>query len=80
MKMMIIEYWDSVDGAFTLDEDPLHIEVDDIYFLARLSHRGHEVSLTGVGPQDLLIVWEYIEQYCTVEEKVNSSRVPIKYM
>jgi len=76
----LIEYWDRVDEAFTLDEDPLHIEVDDIYFLTRLSRHGNEVSLTGVGPQDLLIVWEYIEQYCTAEEKVNSSGVPIKYI
>jgi len=76
----LIEYWDPVDEAFTLDEDPLHIEVDDIYFLTELSRRGLAVSLTGLGPRDLLTVREYTEQYCTAEAKVNSSGVPIKYI
>jgi len=76
----LIEYWDPVDEAFTLDEDLLHIEVDDIYFLTGLSHRGLEVSLTGLGPRGLLTVREYTEKYCTAEAKVNSSGVPIKYI
>ena len=33
----LIEYWDPVDESFTLDEDPLHLEVDDIYFMTGLS-------------------------------------------
>jgi len=55
----LVDYWDLVDEAFIFDEDVLHIEVDDIYFLTGLSRRDLEVSLTGVGPQDALIVREY---------------------
>ena len=46
----LVDYWDPVDEAFVLDEDVLHVEVDDIYFLTGLSRQGLEVSLTGVGP------------------------------
>lgn len=74
----LIEYW--VDEAFKLDEDPLHIEVDDIYFLTGLSCREHKISLTCVGPWDLLTVREYTTLYCTDDAKVESSGVPIRYI
>jgi len=76
----LIEYWDPVDESFTLDEDPLHLEVDDIYFLTGLSRRGQEISLTGIGPKDLLTVREYTALYCTPDTRVNSSGVPIRFI
>ena len=76
----LIEYWDPVDESFTLDEDPLHLEVDDIYFMTGLSRRGQEISLTGIGPKDLLTVREYTALYCMPDTRVNSSGVPIKFI
>ena len=76
----LIEYWDPIDESFTLDEDPLHLEVDDIYFLTGLSRRGKDISLTGIGPKDLLTVREYTTLHCTPDARVNSSGVPIRFI
>ena len=75
----LVDYWDPVDEAFVLDEDVLHVEVDDIYFITGLSRRGLEVSLIGVGLESLTVC-EYNQEYCTAEAKVKSTGVQIKYI
>jgi hypothetical protein len=42
---MLVGYWDPDNESFNLDGKPLRIEVEDIYFLTRLSRRGEVVNL-----------------------------------
>jgi len=44
-----MDYWDPDSERFNLDGQPLSIEVEDIYFLTRLSHRGEVVNLKARG-------------------------------
>lgn len=37
MLELLVIYWDLISDAFLVDVKPLRIEVDDIYFLTRLS-------------------------------------------
>lgn len=76
----LVNYFDSLDKAFILDEYVIHIEVDSIYFLKGLSCSGLETILPGVVLRDALTVREYTWEYCTPNAKVNSSGVPIKYI
>ena len=43
--------------------DVLHIEVDDIYFLTRLSHRGLEMTLSGIVSRNALSIRDYTWEY-----------------
>ena len=48
-----------------VDDDPLPLEVEDIYFLTGLSCRGWEANLCGGGRGDAsLTIQEYITVYC----------------
>jgi hypothetical protein len=42
---MLVGYWDPNSKRFILDGQLLRIEVEDIYFLTGLSHRGEVVDL-----------------------------------
>jgi hypothetical protein len=42
---VLIGYWNLEADAFMLDGQSLTIEVDDIYFITILSHRGDVVNL-----------------------------------
>jgi hypothetical protein len=42
---MLVGYWDPASESFNLDGKPLRIEVEEIYFLIGLSHRGEVVNL-----------------------------------
>jgi hypothetical protein len=46
---MLVGYWDPESESFNLDGKPLRIEVEDIYFLTGLSHRGEVVNLKSWG-------------------------------
>jgi hypothetical protein len=41
---LLVNYWDLERESFNLDGKPLRIEVDNIYFITRLSHRGAVVN------------------------------------
>lgn len=43
---MLIHYWSVEDDAFMIDQMPLRIEVEDIYFITGLSQRGEVVHST----------------------------------
>jgi hypothetical protein len=45
----LIKYWNLETEAFNLDGKPLRIEVDNIYFITRLSLRGEVVNLKSQG-------------------------------
>ena len=40
---MLIDYWDIEEDAFMIDQMPLRIEVDNIYFITGLFRRGEVV-------------------------------------
>ena len=44
---MLIHYWSIKDDAFMIDQMPLRIEVEGIYFITGLSWRGEVVHSTG---------------------------------
>jgi hypothetical protein len=57
----LVGYWDPNSERFILDGQPLRIEVEDIYFLNGLSHRGEVVDLNSCGAGSGMKVEEYIE-------------------
>ena len=42
---MLVDYWDPNLETFQLDEMPLSLEVEDIYFITGLSYGGEVVKL-----------------------------------
>ena len=70
---MLVDYWDPKSESFHIDELSLTIEVEDIYFITRLSKRGEVVNLRSCGPRGGLTIEEYIVVYCySNTEKVHS--------
>jgi hypothetical protein len=49
LLQMIVKFWDSDTKAFNIDGKPLSIEVEDIYFITRLSRWGEVVNLKAQG-------------------------------
>ena len=47
LLQLLIGYWDSDRLLFMFDDEPLPLEVEDIYFLTGLSRRGWEANLHG---------------------------------
>ena len=60
---MLINYWDPDIEAFQLDGMPLRLEVEDVYFITGLSHRGEVVNLRARGVGGGLTINEYIFIY-----------------
>lgn len=56
---MLIHYWDPEQEKFIIDHMPLHIDMEYIYFITRLSRRGEEVDLKGKAHGGLNIVVYY---------------------
>lgn len=77
-KQLLIEYWDPIEDSFIIDEDILHLEINDIYFLTGLSRRGLETSLTGTTPRGALSITTYTQQYCESNTQEKYFSVPIK--
>ena len=46
---MLVDYWDPDSESFQIDGMSLTIEVEDIYFITRLSRRGEVVNLCSRG-------------------------------
>ena len=44
---MLIHYWSIKDDSFMIDQMPLKMEIEDIYFITNLSQRGEVVHSTG---------------------------------
>jgi hypothetical protein len=68
----------SGDKAFNLDGKPLRIEVDDIYFITGLSHRGEMVNLKARGDGGGMTIEEYISTYCIADTEKVGSQLPIR--
>jgi hypothetical protein len=75
---MLVEYWDPDSESFILDGKLLRIEVEDIYFLTRLLHRGEVMDLKSRGVGSVMKVEEYIEAHCVVGTPMVRSQIPIR--
>ena len=45
LLQLLIGYWDPDRSLFMVDDEPLPLEVEDIYFLIGLSRQGQEANL-----------------------------------
>ena len=54
----------------------LTIEVEDIYFITRLSQRGEVVNLRSHGPEGGLTIDEYIAIYCYPDMEKVGIQIP----
>ena len=39
LLQMLVDHWESEEDCFIIDQMPLRVEVEDIYFITRLSQR-----------------------------------------
>jgi hypothetical protein len=78
LLQMLVNYWDLEIGAFNLDGKSLMIEVDDIYFITGLSHRGEVVNLKSWGDGGGIPMEEYISTHCVAGKDKVGSQLPIK--
>ena len=78
LLQLLVDYWDPNSESFNLDGQPLRIEVEDIYFLTRLSRWGEVVNLKARGTGSGMKIEEYIDaHYIAGTDKVQS-QVPIR--
>ena len=75
---LLVGYWDRDRERFILDGQPLRIEVEDIYFLTGLSHRGEFVDLKSRGAGSGMKVEQYIESHCVAGTPMVGSQIPIR--
>ena len=73
-----IGYWDPNRLLFMVDDKPLPLELEDIYFLIGLSRWGREANLCGGGRGKVaLTIQEYISIYCEEGTQKVASQIPI---
>ena len=63
LLQMLLDYWDPNSESFQIDRMSLTIEVEDIYFITRLSRQGEVVNLRSRKPKGGLTIDEYIVVY-----------------
>lgn len=75
----LIHYCSVEDDAFMIDQMPLWIKVEYIYFITGLSQRGEVVHLTG-RTRSSLSIEEYVHIYCPGYPENIGNQIPIKHM
>ena len=74
---MLVNYWDPDSESFQIDGMSLTIEVEDIYFIIRLSRWGEAVNLRSRGgPGGGLTIDEYIPVYSNLDTEKVGSQIP----
>jgi hypothetical protein len=80
-QLRLLEYlvhmWDVDQQVFHVGAHILSLDIEDIYFLTGLSHRGSHVTLTGNRGGGLPMS-EYIRRYCEPEAERRSGKVSIR--
>lgn len=76
---MLIHYWNVEDDSFMIDQMPLRIEIEDIYFIIGLSRRGEVVHSMGCSRGSLSIE-DYVHIYCPGHPEKIGSQIPIKHV
>ena len=74
---MLVNYWEPDQDCFIIDQMPLHIEVEDIYFITGLSRRGDAVDLHGK-PLGGLTVEDYVQIHCIENSKKVGTQIAIR--
>ena len=59
----IIHMWDLDQQHFVVRTDTLNLDIEDIYFLTRLSHRGRPIVLAGPRGGDSSL-YDLVDYYC----------------
>ena len=77
LLQMLINYWYPDIEALNLDGKPLKIEVDDIYFITKLSHLGEVVNIGARGAGERMTIDEYIAMYFIPYTRKVGIQVPI---
>jgi hypothetical protein len=77
LLQMLVDYWDLDSESFNLDGKPLRIEVEDIYFLVRLSCWGEVVNLKFWGAGSGMKIEECIDAHCIAGTEKVMSQLPI---
>jgi hypothetical protein len=75
---MIVEFWDLDTKAFNLDGKPLRIEVEDIYFITKLSFQGEVVNLKVMGAGGGMNIEDYISTHCVASTKKVGCQLPVR--
>jgi hypothetical protein len=78
LLQMLMNFWDLDTKAFNLDEKPLRIEVNDIYFLIGLSCQGEVVKLKAKGFGSGMNIEDYIATHCVACTKNVGRKIPIQ--
>lgn len=76
---MFIDYWDIEEEAFMIDQMPLRVEVEDIYFATGLSRRGEVVHSWG-RTRSSLIIEDYVQIYCPGHPMKVGSQISITHV
>ena len=74
----LVNYSNPETESFNLDGQPLRIEVDNIYFITRLSFRGEVVNLKARGARGGMTMEEYISTHCVVGTDKVGIQLPIR--
>ena len=80
LLQMLVDYWDLDSESFQIDGMSLTIEVEDIYFITRLSRRGEVVNLRSRGPGGGLTIDEEIAVYCFLDMEKVGIQIPTKFI
>ena len=76
LLQMLVDYWDPDTETFQLDGMPLNLEVEDIYFIIGLSHRGMVVNLRARGLGGGLRIEDYIAIYYLPNTEKVGNQIP----
>ena len=75
----LIWMWDPDQHHFQVGTHILNIDVEDIYFLTRLSQRGSPISLTGCRRGEMFLD-DPINEYCVNGARSQGGKIPIKHI
>ena len=73
---MLVNYWELEEDYFIIDQMPIRIEVEDIYFITGLSWRREQVDLHGK-PLGGLTMEDYVHVYCVEGSKKVGTQIEI---
>jgi len=76
---MLLDYWHIEEDAFMIDQMPLRIEVEDIYFITGLSRRGEVVHSRG-RTRSSLSIEDYVQIYYPGHPKKVGSQISITHV
>ena len=71
---MLVNYWEPEEDCFIIDQMPIRIEVEDIYFITGLSRRGEPIDLHGK-PLGGLTMEDYVHVYCIEGSKKVGTKI-----